>query len=96
MELQAQYGMLFICGALGAVVKDILVDNKLILPKAKKGTLYLGCLGGMILGAIAGYIVDNDPVTAFLGGYGGSQIIENLVNNRKSGSGLIKKKLTVE
>ena len=73
--------ILLIFGALGALTKDILKDNKLVLPKKKKGTIYLGCIGGLIIGAMAGYMVDNDPVTAFLGGFGGTQIIENLVIN---------------
>jgi len=76
--------ILFVMGALGALTKDILKDNKLELPKAKDGALYLGCLGGIIIGALVGYMVDNDPITAFLGGFGGTQIIENLViNGRK-------------
>ena len=70
------------CGAGGAIVKDILKDNKVILPKINNGSLYLGCVGGIILGAIAGYLVDNDPVTAFLGGYAGSQILQGLVNSK--------------
>jgi len=70
-------------GAVGALTKDILKDNKLVLPKMKKGSLYLGCIGGIIIGALAGYLVDNDPITAFLGGFGGTQIIENLVISGK-------------
>ena len=83
MVLQPDYLSLFICGAIGAITKDVLKDNKIKLPEFKAGELYLGCIGGMILGAIAGYLVDNDPVTAFLGGYSGKQIIESLVNNRE-------------
>ena len=96
MALQPEYGILFICGALGAIAKDILVDNKLVLPKNKEGVLYLGCLGGMIIGALAGYLVDNDPVTAFLGGYSGVQIITSLVNNKKNSNALINKKPDVK
>lgn len=76
--------ILFVMGGLGALVKDILKDNKLVLPKKKRGSIYLGCIGGIIIGSLVGYMVDNDPVTAFLGGFGGTQIIENLVvNGRK-------------
>lgn len=74
-----------LAGAGGALIKDILKDNKITLPKVKKGVLYLGCLGGMIIGSMAGYLVDNDPVTAFLGGYAGSQIIQSLVTSKFSG-----------
>lgn len=91
MTLTQDWIILFACGAVGSLVKDILVDNKLKLPKVRKGELYLGCVGGMVIGAMAGYLVDNDPVTAFLGGYGGIQIIESLVNN-KNGNGITKDK----
>lgn len=82
MVLNPEWPYLFACGALGAFVKDTLKDNKLQLPHMKDGYLYLGCLGGMVLGALAGYLVDNDPVTAFLGGYAGSQIIQSLVSSK--------------
>ena len=79
-----EIAILFFMGAMGALVKDILKDNRLVLPKKEKGELYLGCIGGMIIGAFAGYLVDNDPITDFLGGVGGTQLIENLVvNGRK-------------
>lgn len=80
MVLNPEWAILIACGMGGAIVKDILKDNKVQLPKIKNGSLYLGCIGGIILGAIAGYLVDNDPVTAFLGGYAGSQILQGLVN----------------
>jgi uncharacterized membrane protein len=67
-------------GALGALVKDILKDNCIILPKVADGKFYMGILGGLIIGAIAGYVVDNDPITAFLGGFTGYQIINSLVS----------------
>jgi hypothetical protein len=79
---QPEYLILLASGATGALVKDILKDNKLSLPHVKGEYLYLGCIGGMILGALAGYFVDNDPVTAFLGGYAGTEIIKNLVNGK--------------
>lgn len=84
MIIQPEWPILLLAGALGALTKDVLKDNKLSIPHIKDGFLYLGCIGGIILGAMAGYLVDNDPVTAFLGGYAGSEIIKNLVNGRVS------------
>lgn len=84
MVLQPNYLTLFICGAVGAFTKDVLKDNKLSLPHIKDGYIYLGCIGGIIIGALAGYLVDNDPVTAFLGGYAGSEIIKSLVSTKIS------------
>jgi hypothetical protein len=69
----------FIIGALGALTKDILKDNKLELPYKKDGNIYLGCLGGMIIGGITGYLIDNNLTTAFLSGYTGTAVIENLL-----------------
>jgi len=88
--------LLLLFGTLGALTKDILKDNKLVLPKKKDGALYLGCLGGLIIGAMAGYLVDNDPVTAFLGGFGGTQIIENLVVNGRKRAKTKKKTFAVK
>lgn len=82
MVINPDFPILFLCGAAGAFVKDTLKDNKLQIPHIKDGFLYLGCIGGMVLGAIAGYMVDNDPMTAFLGGYAGSQIIQSLVSSK--------------
>lgn len=82
MNLIDGWPILMLCGASGALVKDILKDNKISVPSIKNGFLYLGCIGGIILGAFAGYLVDNDPVTAFLGGYAGSQIIQSLVSSK--------------
>ena len=79
MILNTEWPILFLCGAAGAIIKDILKDNKISLPFIKGKDIYLGCIGGIIIGGFAGYFVDNDPVTAFLGGYAGSQIIQGLV-----------------
>jgi ABC-type xylose transport system permease subunit len=79
MTLATDWAILFICGAFGAIIKDILKDNKISIPFVKGKQIYLGCVGGIIIGGFAGYFVDNDPVTAFLGGYAGSQIIQGLV-----------------
>ena len=79
MVLNSDWPILFLMGAAGAIIKDVLKDNKISLPFIDGKEIYLGCIGGIIIGAFAGYFVDNDPVTAFLGGYAGSQIIQGLV-----------------
>ena len=71
--------ILIIAGGLGALVKDLVKDNKLVLPKYEDGVIVLGFLGGVIIGAAVGYLVDQNPTTAFLAGYAGYQMLESLV-----------------
>lgn len=66
-------------GALGALAKDILKDNKLELPKAIDGQLCLGFIGGAIIGGITGYYVDGSFLTAFMAGFTGTALVEGLV-----------------
>lgn len=75
--------LLILAGAIGAFVKDVVVDNKLTLPKYDNGSIALGFLGGVIIGASVGYLVDQNPTTAFFSGYAGSQILESLVISNK-------------
>jgi len=69
----------FLAGALGALVKDLIEDNTLELPKKINGRFSFGFLGGMVIGGAAGYLVDQNPTTAFLSGYAGTSVIENLI-----------------
>ena len=78
--------ILLLAGALGAIAKDVVQDNKLVLPKFKDGDLLLGCVGGMIVGAFVGLAVDNNPLTACLGGYVGVSAIQHLLPSIKSSS----------
>jgi fluoride ion exporter CrcB/FEX len=71
---------LALLGGLGAIVKDVVQDNCLVMPKFKDGTIILGCIGGIIIGMCVGYLVDNSPTTAFFSGYAGTQILESLVS----------------
>jgi hypothetical protein len=71
--------LLLLAGAAGAIIKDILTDNALELPKIVSGKICLGGIGGIIVGAVAGYSVDGSLITAFMGGYAGSSIIQGLV-----------------
>lgn len=71
--------LLFLAGAFGSLVKDIVVDGKLALPKIVDGDLILGFIGGMIVGAFVGYVVDGGMLTAMMGGFVGISVIENLL-----------------
>ncbi|MCJ7828228.1 MAG: transglycosylase SLT domain-containing protein [Dehalococcoidia bacterium] len=77
--------LLFLAGAIGSLVKDILEDNKLKLPKITDDNFYLGFLGGVVTGGLAGYFVDGNPTTAFLAGYAGTGVVGSLLA-RKNGA----------
>ena len=70
---------LLLAGALGSLVKDVVQDGKLSLPKFHGGDLILGCLGGMIVGAFVGFAVDHSLLTAALSGYVGTSAIKHLL-----------------
>ena len=70
---------LFLFGMLGALVKDIVSDGKLSLPKCENGELMLGCVGGMLVGGFVGYAVDHSFLTAALSGYVGVSAIRHLL-----------------
>jgi len=74
---------LFVFGAAGALCRDIFRDGKLVLPKLDNGSLYLGFLGGVIIGAFVGYVVDQNPATAFFSGFAGYQILENILKKQE-------------
>lgn len=66
-------------GAIGALAKDCIVDGALCLPYKKDGKLYVGFIGGMLVGAFVGMVVDGSFGTALLGGYVGTSVIDNLL-----------------
>ena len=74
--------MLLIAGAMGALIKEILQDNKVKLPKIISGELDLGFIGSMIIGAFAGYAIDGGFLTAAMGGFAGFSVIENLTGKK--------------
>lgn len=74
----------FFAGALGSLAKDIIQDNTLKLPKKTNGDFFLGFLGGMITGGLAGYLVDSSPTTAFLAGYAGTGVIGSLLAKQET------------
>lgn len=77
--MEETLAMLFLAGAIGSLVKDILEDGKLKLPKIQDGDFFLGFIGGMVTGGVAGYLVDGSLTTAFMGGYTGTALAQNLL-----------------
>jgi len=73
----------FIFGALGSLLKDIIQDNCLVLPSIKEGKFYMGFFGGMIIGAVAGYLTDNSLIMAFTSGFTGASVITMLTAKKK-------------
>jgi len=70
---------LFLAGAVGALIKDILKDNQLVLPNIKGDILTLGFLGSAMIGGFVGWVVDGSFLTAALSGFVGYSAIENLL-----------------
>lgn len=75
--------LIFIAGAAGALIKDILADGCLELPKIKEGKLGLGFLGGLMVGGAAGYYIDGSLITAAMAGLSANVIIQGLVDGIK-------------
>jgi len=82
-EVKMELFILAIAGGLGSLIKDVVKDNKLMMPKYEDGSLVLGFLGGVVIGMAVGYLVDQNPTTAFFGGYAGTQMLESLVLKNK-------------
>lgn len=70
---------LLIAGAIGALVKDVVEDNAIVLPKKIDRKITLGFLGSMIVGAFVGWVADQNILMAALSGYAGVSAIENLL-----------------
>ena len=68
-----------VAGAFGSLAKDIVSDGSLRLPHIKDGQLVLGFIGGMVVGAFVGYVVDNSLLMAVLSGYVGTSAIQHLL-----------------
>lgn len=73
--------LFLLVGSAGALVKDIVVDGALVLPRITNGKLVLGFIGSTIVGAVVGLVVDHNLVMAFFSGYAGFSAISSLVPN---------------
>jgi len=65
-------------GAFGALAKDIFVDGCLQLPVVKDKKIYLGFIGGLLIGAFVGISIDGTFITALTAGFTGASIITKL------------------
>lgn len=74
----------FLFGTIGALVKDILEDGALQLPKIKEGKFYIGFVGGIIIGGVAGILTGGNMLTEFLAGFTGYSVIASLVAGKKT------------
>ena len=80
--METQIIFLLLAGAFGALIKEILDDNKLKLPKKIDGELALGFLGSLIVGAFAGWAIDGSLLTAAMAGFSGFAVIGKLVSKK--------------
>jgi hypothetical protein len=74
--------MPILAGALGALTADLTRDNALAVPRIRKGKLYLGSLGTICLGAIAGGIASLTtpaPLVAMAAGFCGRRWLPALM-----------------
>ena len=71
--------LLFIAGAVGSLVRQLVADNKLVLPRRLDGQILLGFIGGMVVGGFVGLVVDGSVVVAALSGYVGVEAITHLL-----------------
>ncbi len=69
-----------IAGALGAFVHEMIHDNTISLPKISDGELYLGVLGGMIVGGIVGHYMDGSFIAALSSGFMGKSLLPSLLS----------------
>lgn len=74
--------MIFLSGVAGGFVADVLKDNTIELPKKCDGKIVLGYLGGLIIGGAAGLAIDGSPLTAFMGGFMGKEMITSLITKK--------------
>jgi len=74
--------LLFLAGAIGALMKEIITDNEIKLPVIKSGIINLGFIGGILIGAFAGYAIDGSYITAAMGGFSGTAVIQALIQKK--------------
>ena len=76
---------IIIAGAVGGLVKALHEGkNKIAYPQFEENYFYLGFLGHIVIGAaVAYFLVNNDPASAFTAGVTSNFIIEALVERTK-------------
>ena len=89
-------------GFLGSFIKDCLQDNCIELPYKKDGKIYLGFIGGALVGILVGIAIDGSFVTAAMAGYSGTAVLRQLLSkenlnlrnlNQQEKDALMKKKI---
>lgn len=84
MLISNEIYVIILAGAIGALTAELIKDNCIELPK-KIGTRFsLGIFGCVIIGAIAGFFIDGSPITAFMGGYMGPQMLSAILKTKLS------------
>ena len=71
-----------LAGALGALTADLTHDNALTAPRWRQGRLYMGSLGPLILGAVAGAVMTmatTAPLAALAAGFCGRRWLPGLM-----------------
>jgi hypothetical protein len=83
-------------GAIGALAKDCVEDNAIMLPHVQDGKLFLGFIGAIIVGGFVGMAFDGNFVTAALAGYTGKSVLENLLNKGGIKARVLNKEIKVK
>lgn len=73
------YIIYFLFGAVGSLAKDLIEDNKIVMPKKTNGDLVLGFLGGMIIGGLTAIAIDGSIITSVAAGYAGTSLLPALL-----------------
>lgn len=74
-----------LCGGVGGLVSEYMAHGCLEIPSIKDKKLYLGSLGGVMIGAITGIIGDHDYINSFVYGCFGITILRRLLDTKGLG-----------
>lgn len=75
------------CGAAGGLSAELLKSGYIELPHRRDRRLYLGSIGGVLFGCVAGLIGDAGPLNAFVWGLGGVGFVAGLAKMIERGDG---------
>jgi len=79
----AEIATVALAGAFGSFIKDILQDGYLQIPEIKEKQVYLGFLGGALVGAVVGIVIDGSFLTALMAGFTGVSVVSKLAVGKK-------------